>query len=148
MLSGAELGLKICAAFDAFAAAPKLPGQETWDSFIDRVYATIVKNDRQAFDALLWILANRKEYVYQNGAGTILTKFDVPCRIELGAFAELVLQNFNASAQETVRYMVKSYGRDAVLAKVRDLGGSDLTAHERSIVECLRYWLGEHPASG
>jgi hypothetical protein len=144
----AELGAKICAAFDAFVAAPQVRGRETWSAFLDRVHATVLKDDPRAFEGLLWVLANKKGCGHQNVAGSLLTQFEIPCRIGLDAFAELILLNFNASARETVRYLVKSFGQEAVWRRIRALQSSELTANERRTLDCLRYWLGEHPGSG
>jgi len=146
MTPGSQLGEELCQEFDSFANAPSLRGRETPEAFIQRVYSTHLKGDeRKAFEALLWILKTQTGYVYQNLAGTLLVQFEVPCRIGLDEFIEILLHNFNASANYTVNYIVKSFGEDKVKAKVRALRESDLTPKERRHVDSLRYWLGEQP---
>jgi hypothetical protein len=136
----------MCEAFDMFADATK-SGSETWDAFLQRLHADYLQDDpSHAFEVLLWILKNKKSYVYQNLAGTLLLKFEIPCRIGINEFMEVVLHNFNASAKGTVRYLVKCFGQSEVKAKALALRASHLTTDQSQNLDCLMYWLGEQPA--
>lgn len=147
---GAELGAKVCDAWDSFAAKPPGKVAHDWDALLRHVFTEILHEDKDAaFDALIWILTTKPNYSYQNVAGAILVRQAIPCTIGLDHFAEIVLHNFEASAKETVNYMTRSFGEEAVVRKVRDLHESELSAAERSNLRLIMYWLkmngGEAP---
>jgi hypothetical protein len=148
MARGAELGEAVCRAFDDFSRTRKSPGAETWEMFLERVHEEHLRVDpAAAFDGLLWILINKPTYVHQNVAGSLLSRFKIPCRIGLSHFLEILLFNFDASAQETVTYLNQVFGKAAVKKRIDELAEMDLSEREELSIHRLRSWLAEQEQS-
>lgn len=139
------LAASICREIEGFFASHPLSLAQ-WGDFVDRLYTTFLHSQADVgFDALLSILATSPSYVQQSIAGELLLKYAVPCKIDLESFLDILLNNFDLSADKTVRYITKVYGDDVVVAALEERRSRELTKAEQDRLESIFYWLGRHP---
>lgn len=154
--SDEAIGRTICDAFDHFAA--QRPPHD-WKGFLSRLHEQLVVPDpARGVEGLLWVLTHEVNPAYQNLAGEILerVKEPCPCPRPLGPLLDELLPIFNASSNMTVRYLVRSFGQEAVLeavrGRLREARGAHVHADRaerrrllefRSALEAMAYWLGD-----
>ena len=87
-----------------------------------------------AFAGLLSILESERRYQYQDIAGELLDKANIPCPLSLGDFMRKVLPLWNLSAATVPRYAARVFGR-ALGARDVAMGLGALTALRRQAAE-------------
>jgi hypothetical protein len=80
----------------------------------------------------------------QDLAGELLLRHEVPPPRTLDTLLDELLPTMNASVGRTAAYLARCFGREAVLAEVMGRYGPKRTAQDARL-DCVRYWLGEHP---
>ncbi len=97
-----------------------------------------------AFAGLLELLESENRYAYQDIAGELLDKGGIPCPLSLADFLRGVLPRWASSAGTVPRYAARVFGRDVVLAHVRNLRAAGVDWPSPGALDGVRYQLGEH----
>jgi hypothetical protein len=137
----------VCAAFDEFerrrfegTAPPNWePLRAELVSWVRRVEPGV------AFAGLLALLESERRYAYQDIAGELLDRGDIPCPVPLAEFLRRVLPVWDLSAGTVPRYAARVFGRGEVLEGVRGLKAAGAEWPARGALDGVRYWLDEHP---
>jgi len=95
-----------------------------------------------AFAGLLSILESERRYQYQDIAGELLDKANIPCPLSLGDFMRKVLPLWNLSAATVPRYAARVFGRETVLRLMHELKASGATWPSRGTLDGVCYHLG------
>ncbi len=144
-----EVHRHVCAAFDEFerrrieGVGPTHWGPLRADlvDWVRRVSPAI------AFAGLVELLESESRYAYQDIAGEMLDKADIACQLSLEAFMRRVLPRWDLSAGTVARYVARVFGREQVLALMRELKESGVTWVGPGTLDGVRYHLGEHPGN-
>jgi len=152
-----EVHRHVCTEFDKFLqryndrgnvyrqAEQDVPKND-WKSFFAELVAWIGEVDpRTAFAGLLDILESEKKYVYQNIASELLYEANISCPLSLAEYFRRVLPLWNVSVEKVVWYASRVFGREAVLAHIRDLQAAEVSWISSKVLDSVRYHLGEHP---
>jgi hypothetical protein len=146
-MTSAEVHRHVCAAFDEFERQRfEGVGPNNWEPLRAALVAWCRGiNPATAFAGLLKLLESDRWYAYQDIAGALLDKADVPCPLSVAEFLRRVLPLWDLSAGTVPRYAARVFGREAVLAHVRELQAAGASWPGRGALDGVRYQLGEHP---
>ena len=141
-----EVHRHVCEAFDEFERRRyEGVGLDNWEPLRADLVAWVRGIDQAtAFAGLLELLMSEHRYAYQDIAGELLDKGGVPCRLPLADFLRRVLPLWDLSAGTVPRYAARVFGREAVLAHVRNLQALGVTWPSRGALDGVQYQLGEH----
>ncbi len=96
-----------------------------------------------AFAGLLNLLESERRYQYQDIAGELLEKGEIPCPLSLSEFLRRVLPLWDLSAATVPKYAAREFGRDAVLKHLHQLLADEVPWASRDQIDTMRYHLGE-----
>lgn len=147
-MSPFDVAHHLCTTFDDFAERAIRPdGPNNWNGLRDDLFAWISNLDTGvAFDGLFHVLETQTRYQYQWLAGDLLQRASIPCPLTLDDFITRVAPRFNASADTVPKYLGATFGKNAVLTRLRDLRSTENDSHWVSALDSMRYGLGEYPA--